>query len=231
MNGVRFTFMRKGYLLTALTAAVLLAASSGTAQAQVTGVASHGEGGVLITKPSKVPEGETATISVSVMGSVAAAANETTVTVTFMGLANQVPNMDTGATAAEDTDFSFYPSDRMLEFEFPAGPASGSPRTYTRRASLEMDTTYDRDAEDEYVTLTVEVSNDLGGNTGIANKTITIDDEDTQTYTMNLRRRDTYVEGGEITVELEAEPAHVQGMGELACGSLIRTAMCCGTTP
>ena len=34
MNGVRSTFMRKGYLLTALAAAVLLAASSGTAYAQ-----------------------------------------------------------------------------------------------------------------------------------------------------------------------------------------------------
>ena len=35
MNGVRSIFRRKGYLLTALAAAVLLAASSGTAWAQV----------------------------------------------------------------------------------------------------------------------------------------------------------------------------------------------------
>ena len=34
MNGARSLFMRKGYLLTALAAAVLLAASSGTAYAQ-----------------------------------------------------------------------------------------------------------------------------------------------------------------------------------------------------
>ena len=34
MNGVEINFMRKGYLLTALAAAVLLAASSGTAYAQ-----------------------------------------------------------------------------------------------------------------------------------------------------------------------------------------------------
>ena len=34
MNGARSTYMRKGYLLTALAAAVLLAASSGTAWAQ-----------------------------------------------------------------------------------------------------------------------------------------------------------------------------------------------------
>ena len=37
MNGARSTFMRKGYLLTALAAAVLLAASSGTAYAQSIG--------------------------------------------------------------------------------------------------------------------------------------------------------------------------------------------------
>ena len=37
MNGVRSIFMRKGYLLTALAAAVLLAASSGTAYAQSIG--------------------------------------------------------------------------------------------------------------------------------------------------------------------------------------------------
>ena len=37
MNGARSTYMRKGYLLTALAAAVLLAASSGTAYAQSIG--------------------------------------------------------------------------------------------------------------------------------------------------------------------------------------------------
>ena len=36
MNGARSTFMRKGYWLTALAAIVLLAASPGTALAQVT---------------------------------------------------------------------------------------------------------------------------------------------------------------------------------------------------
>ena len=34
MNGVRSTFMRRGYLLTALSALLLLAASAGTASAQ-----------------------------------------------------------------------------------------------------------------------------------------------------------------------------------------------------
>ena len=46
MNGARSIFMRKGYWLTALAAIVLLAASPGTASAQVT-----------ITAPATVDEG------------------------------------------------------------------------------------------------------------------------------------------------------------------------------
>ena len=53
MNGVRSTYMRKGYLLTALAAAVLLAASSGTALAQSVGFrttsGSLGEGATAAT--------------------------------------------------------------------------------------------------------------------------------------------------------------------------------------
>ena len=45
MNGARTTFMRRGYLLTALAAAVLLAASSGTASAQSVGFV--GSGGMV----------------------------------------------------------------------------------------------------------------------------------------------------------------------------------------
>ena len=62
MNGARSTYMRKGYLLTALAAAVLLAASSGTAWAQVepgsvrftdtTGTVSEG---ATATHPTKRP--------------------------------------------------------------------------------------------------------------------------------------------------------------------------------
>ena len=59
MNGVRTIFKRKGYLLTALAAAVLLAASSGTALAQVT-----------ITGPAMdtVTEGDTAVYTVEIKG-------------------------------------------------------------------------------------------------------------------------------------------------------------------
>ena len=60
MNGVRSIFRRKGYLLTALAAAVLLAASSGTAWAQdkLTGVT------VSLSAPRSVGEGGDAVITV-----------------------------------------------------------------------------------------------------------------------------------------------------------------------
>ena len=62
MNGSKSTFKRKGYWLTAFAAAVLLAASPGTALAQATGV--------TITGPTRgmVNEGGTATYTVAIKG-------------------------------------------------------------------------------------------------------------------------------------------------------------------
>ena len=70
MNGSKSTFKRKGYWLTAFAAAVLLAASPGTAQAQVE-----------ITGPDEVTEGETATYNVAIKGYRAANARKATATV------------------------------------------------------------------------------------------------------------------------------------------------------
>ena len=65
MNGVRSIFRRKGYLLTALAAAVLLAASSGTAYAQAADVFQVTLDKVTITTSSaRVAEGSTLTITV-----------------------------------------------------------------------------------------------------------------------------------------------------------------------
>ena len=50
MNGSRSTYMRKGYLLTALSAAVLLAASSGTAYAQRVTIGFDGTSGMISEK-------------------------------------------------------------------------------------------------------------------------------------------------------------------------------------
>ena len=77
MNGARSIFMRKGYWLTALAAIVLLAASAGTAYAQVT-----------VTRPATVVEGDTATITVTGKASIPGdSAVATAVTVTVVELA------------------------------------------------------------------------------------------------------------------------------------------------
>ena len=60
MNGVRSIFRRKGYLLTALAAAVLLAASSGTAWAQN----QLDDVEITLEAPRSVGEGSDATITV-----------------------------------------------------------------------------------------------------------------------------------------------------------------------
>ena len=65
MNGSKSTFKRKGYWLTAFAAAVLLAASPGTAQAQVTATDDFGGGGVKVEAPESVTEGNSATITIS----------------------------------------------------------------------------------------------------------------------------------------------------------------------
>ena len=72
MNGSKSTFKRKGYWLTAFAAAVLLAASPGTASAQVE-----------VTGPDEVAEGDAATYSVSVKGYANPGAENQTVTVTL----------------------------------------------------------------------------------------------------------------------------------------------------
>ena len=68
MNGVRSTYMRKGYLLTALAAAVLLAASSGTAYAQSVGFSgtSGDDRGESIPRSSKTgAQSSSSTINMS----------------------------------------------------------------------------------------------------------------------------------------------------------------------
>ena len=70
MNGSRSTYMRKGYLLTALAAAVLLAASSGTCVSAQTDAELVMSGMVKAasrsTRPQAVIEGDSAEIAVSV---------------------------------------------------------------------------------------------------------------------------------------------------------------------
>ena len=84
MNGARSIFMRKGYWLTALATAVLLAASPGTAQAQLTATDDFGEGGVKVEVAESVTEGNSATITISASADVAVDSSESARTVTVM---------------------------------------------------------------------------------------------------------------------------------------------------
>ena len=63
MNGARSIFMRKGYWLTALATAVLLAASSGTALAQDIGIDKVEVDGA--NSDNEVNEGTTTTVTVT----------------------------------------------------------------------------------------------------------------------------------------------------------------------
>ncbi len=230
MNGARSISMQKGYLLTALATAVLLAASSWTASAQVRRDPSLGDGrGVLITMTSKVDEGETATINVTVKGKVAEEATDAQVTVTIT--APQASQVRKGsATAAEIDEQRDLRLGGALVLDFGDGPASDDDGAttlltvpLTRRGTIELDTFYDGDAESEYVTLLVAIAgleNEQGTSVGsaagdvVSNKNITITDVDTQIYTIDLVRGQRYEEGEDFMVEISADPEHVQANGK-----------------
>ncbi|MCY4600009.1 MAG: hypothetical protein OXF27_08825, partial [Acidobacteria bacterium] len=204
--------MRKGYLLTALAAAALLAASPGTLWAQVTPTATYGEGGVKFDVPKKVVEGQTATISVSIRGTVDAnTATETDIEVTVAAAGADVNIPGVGrATAGETADTTLFPTTGVISFEFPANPGANASRAYTFTKTIELDTNPDRDAENEGITLTATPSA-TGFNTAPAavDANLIIDDAQTQAYEFTLNRREVPVEGGAtFDTTLRATPAH-----------------------
>ena len=217
MNGVRCIFRRKGYLLTALAAAVLLAASSGTALAQVT-----------ITGPAMntVNEGDTATYTVDVKGFIAPSAGVESLVVTLeppapdaadSGTAGEVPgdvNQNLGAT---------------YTVAVPAGQTGDDavPVAFNRSGSIRLQTSHDLDAEDEKFTLSftlnpvglvdeddVPISNAIPEDDRPA--ALTINDDETQTYVLSLMDPKAKPEEGEdVMVTLAAVPEHVSGSGML----------------
>ena len=208
MNGARSTFMRKGYWLTALAAAVLLAASPGTAQAQLTATADFGEGGVKVEVPKTVTEGNSATITISASAAVATGTDAaTTVTVRV-----QLPTASSGDDTREAQDAQFNPGgdDTSVILSFPANPdpatGTGEAKTSVVSQTISLQTTHDPDAEDENVVLNVTASGDLSPS--ITDKSIKIDDDETQTYVFKVTT-DKPEEGSPINVTLRADPAHV----------------------
>ena len=207
MNGARSIFLRKGYWLTALAAIVLLAASPGTASAQIT-----------VTGPDKntVTEGETAVYTVDVKGFVPVngqAGQQLTVT-----LALQLPT----AVDGTDGEVEDYSTNLGLRYsvDVPAGQVGDGAVAiaFNRSGTIRIPTTQDADAENEKFTLeftasVAGVDADAAGAADIAlaaadyPTALTIDDDETQTYVFDVTTKDPK-EGDVVAVNLRADPAH-----------------------
>lgn len=228
MNGARTTYMRRGYLLTALAAAALLALSPGTAAAQNTT-------GVTITGPSNntVNEGGTATYTVAVRGYVDAATDAmnptaaNTVTVTLG--TPQPSDSPTGATEGDAADLNSNAHVLRVSFNTPANSSTTNPLLFTGSKTISVATLHDNDAENEHFTLTFALTADGGLDTAADNNTaialaamgqynpnqLIIDDDEMQGYTLTLGPGQTPTEGSPFTVNLRASPAHEDGSGTL----------------
>jgi hypothetical protein len=220
--------MRRGYLLTALAAAALLALSPGTAAAQNTT-------GVTITGPSNntVNEGGTATYTVAVRGYVDAAADAmnptaaNTVTVTLG--TPQPSDSPTGATEGDAADLNSNAHVLRVSFNTPANSSTTNPLLFTGSKTISVATLHDNDAENEHFTLTFALTADGGLDTAADNNTaialaamgrynpsqLIIDDDEMQGYTLTLGPGQTPTEGSPFTVNLRASPAHEDGSGTL----------------
>ena len=241
MNGVRSTFKRKGYLLTALAAAVLLAASPGTAEAQ------QGTG-VTITGPAQntIHEGGTATYTVTVRGYVAAAVdaddpadgiqNDEAVAANTLTVSLGAPTVDStnAGTEGELTDLNSNLHVLSAVFNTPRN-TSTVPLLFTQSKTISVVTLHDNDAENEAFTLAFALSGAGGlvttaagvvgtddialatGGTAANPTSLTIDDDETQTYTLALTPGQAAApkEGVQFTVDLKASPAHEDGTGNL----------------
>ena len=219
MNGVRSISMRKGYLLTALAAAVLLAASSGTAFAQQLEAIA-----ITIEAPRSVPEGGDATITVRGKATVmptpqegdSAADRTVTVDLTLAaGAAAGGATMGEFGAAGQVNDAGIVSNPRVtLTFAENSGSAD---RSRTATGSITVRTNDDADAEGERVMVSGDAQG--GGNatpTDPTPVTFSIADDETQTYVLTLDPV-THVstnppkEAEDIVINLAAKPAHVQG--------------------
>ena len=219
MNGARTIFRWKGYLLTALAAVVLLAAFPRTASAQAELDVTYGVGGVHLVAPKSILEGDSEELAVSVRARGGPSeAVDLTVTVTASG----VPILNTATTAAETAPED---DDYDLERGSTGVGVDGETVTFTLTVPAEapyrvyegtffVDTHTDRDAEDENIALLIATTSFEDDPTD-RTVNVKIDDTDTQTYVMELPRRERPSEGDDFTVDVEADPAHVENMGML----------------
>ena len=221
MNGARTTFMRRGYLLTALSALLLLAASAGTASAQTTPVdTSAGLEGLSVTlqAPRSVTEGNDATITVrgtADVGPLDVMASDRQVTVTLsVAEKTGAVTAESGTTGQVDDVVILNPT-VTLNF-----PASSSARQRTTTATVTIRTNHDLDAEDEAASIaaTATPTPSSGGDIGA---TFTIADDETQEYKLTLSSThaapgsepregsDGSTGNSDVMVDITADPEHV----------------------
>ena len=219
MNGVRSISMRKGYLMTALFAAVLLAASSGTAWPQ-----QLDEISIVLEPPRTMGEGSDATITVRGTAVVEPTpqtgdvASDRVVSVDLtLATSDAVPGSTPGEfnEAGQVDDAGIVSNPRVL-LVFAQNTGS-SARRRTATGTITVRANEDADAEHERVLVSGAASG--GGNAPTPAPTpvsFTILDDETQTYVLTLNDRihsstNPPREGEDIEVTLEAKPVHYEG--------------------
>ena len=219
MNGVRSIAMRKGCLLTALFAAVLLAVSSATAWAQ-----QLDEISIVLEPPRTMGEGSDATIAVRgtatvlptpVTGDVAS--NRVVSVDLTLATSDAVPGSTPGEfdEAGQVNDAGIVSNPR-LQLVF-AENAGSTARRRTATGTITVRSNEDADAEHERVMVSGAASG--GGNASTPAPTpvsFSILDDETQTYVLTLNDRihtstNPPREGEDIEVTLQAKPAHYEG--------------------
>ena len=186
------------------------------------GTASAQDVGVTVTGPTTVNEGETATYTVTVTGYVPA--NTATSTDVVVTLATPASDGSDGAVAgevAEDLNLAIGVAARI---NFPAN-TSTTGVLYTRSGTAIIGANHDLDAEDEKFTwgapalTTNHLETTAAGSTALPAPatgfptTLTIKDDETQSYDLTLNAGQTPDEGEPINLTLTANPAHVNGSG------------------
>ena len=235
MNGARTIFRRKGYLLTALATAVLLAASSGTASAQLTITLEKSPE----TDPAKntVTEGAVAVYTVEVDGYLHPGSSGTSAGNITVTLAVPSPNAAVGAIEGEPEDISGTSATvREVNISYPDVAVGDSPVRIKKTASIRVQTTHDGDAENEAFTLAFSaatIPNELREGRSDSSTTVvlvedgvggdpdalTIVDDEDQEYKLTAAALGVDLEAEEginFAVTVTAKPAHEDGSANVA---------------
>ena len=188
--------------------AAVFALGASEAAAQLTADSTFDGNGLRVDVAAQVAEGANAEMAVSLKASVAAGTESATaVTVTV-----DVERHGSEGATSEAGDISLNPGTATLTF--PANTTS-SPVTHEVSGTILLQINHDPDAEDETVVLAIGAS---GGGLSITagsqpgdepRQTVTVDDDETQSYVLALASGAAPREGAPFEVTVRANPAHV----------------------